>query len=65
MPAIPVVPAVSVVPAISVVPANLATFEDLQSIFGSRGAGSRCQCQRYKLQPGERFAGFPVEVSPS
>ncbi|GAA4425135.1 hypothetical protein GCM10023169_22480 [Georgenia halophila] len=23
--------------------------------------GARCQCQRYKLQPGESFAGFPVE----
>ena len=30
-------------------------------IFGPRGQGSRCQCQRYKLQPRESFASFPVE----
>ena len=44
-----------------IVPANEASFEDLQAIFGRRGQGSRCQCQRYKLQPGESFASFPVE----
>jgi len=47
--------------AIRVVPANEASWEDLQAIFGTRGAASRCQCQRYKLQPREFFAGFPVE----
>jgi hypothetical protein len=41
-----------------VVPANEAGCEDL---FGSRGAGFRCQCQRYKLAPRESFASFPVE----
>ena len=46
---------------ISIVPANEATWEDLQAIFGTRGQGARCQCQRYKLRPGEHFAGFPVE----
>jgi len=44
-----------------IVPANQATFEDLQAILGERGQGSRCQCQRYKLQPGEAFGSFPVE----
>ena len=44
-----------------IVPANHASFEDLQTILGVRGQGSRCQCQRYKLQPGEAFASFPVE----
>ena len=44
-----------------IVPANEASFEDLQAIFGTRGQGSRCQCQRYKLQPLESFASFPVE----
>lgn len=42
-------------------PANEATCEDLQAVFGTRGQGYRCQCQRYKLRPGERFAGFPIE----
>ena len=44
-----------------VVPANEASCEDLQSIFGQRGAGAYCQCQRYKLQPKEAFSKFPVE----
>ena len=47
--------------AISVVPANRASWDDLQTVFGARGPGARCQCQRYKLRPRERFAGFPVE----
>ena len=44
-----------------VVPANQATWEDLQKIFGTRGAGYRCQCQRYKLAPKESFGSIPVE----
>ncbi len=48
-------------PAISVVPANEASWEDLQTVFGRRGAASRCQCQRYKLRPRESFASFPAE----
>jgi GNAT superfamily N-acetyltransferase len=48
-------------PAISIVPANEASFEDLQTIFGTRGEASRCQCQRYKLRPREAFRSFPVE----
>ena len=47
--------------AISVVPANQASWDDLQTIFGTRGVASRCQCQRYKLRPRESFASFPVE----
>ncbi|MGH3332748.1 MAG: hypothetical protein ACRDPJ_15725 [Nocardioidaceae bacterium] len=46
---------------ISVVPANEASWEDLETVFGSRGQASRCQCQRYKLQPRESFASFPSE----
>ncbi|HZC72879.1 MAG TPA: GNAT family N-acetyltransferase [Jatrophihabitans sp.] len=38
--------------AISVVPANNATWDDLQTIFGSRGAPAKCQCQRIKLGDG-------------
>ena len=46
---------------ISVVPVNQASCEDLQAIFGNRGPASRCQCQRYKLQPKEAFGNFPAE----
>jgi len=48
-------------PGISVVPANEASWEDLQTVFGTRGQGSRCQCQRYKLRPRESFASLPAE----
>jgi len=48
-------------PVISVVPANEASWDDLQTIFGTRGEASRCQCQRYKLRPRESFRSFPVE----
>ncbi len=41
--------------------ANEAGWEDLQTVFGVRGQGSRCQCQRYKLQPRESFGSVPVE----
>jgi hypothetical protein len=47
--------------AISVVPANEASWEDLQAVLGARGDPFRCQCQRYKMQPGEAWASFPVE----
>ena len=47
--------------AISVVPANEASWEDLQAVFGTRGAAPRCQCQRYKLRPREAFRSFPAE----
>ena len=46
---------------ISIVPANQASWDDLQTVFGTRGPAARCQCQRYKLGPRESFAGFPVE----
>jgi GNAT superfamily N-acetyltransferase len=48
-------------PAISVAPANEASWEDLQAIFGTRGAASMCWCQRYKLAPRESFRSFPAE----
>lgn len=47
--------------SISVVPANEAGCDDLQRVFGTRGAASLCQCQRYKLRPREAFRSFPVE----
>ncbi|HEX2321652.1 MAG TPA: GNAT family N-acetyltransferase [Streptosporangiaceae bacterium] len=46
---------------ISVMPANMVSWEDLQMIFGSRGAAAGCQCQRYKLAPRESFRSIPVE----
>jgi GNAT superfamily N-acetyltransferase len=46
---------------VTVVPASEATWEDLQTVFGSRGGAATCQCQRFKLQPGEAFSKFPVE----
>lgn len=44
-----------------IVPANQAACEDLQTIFGSRGTGHVCQCQRYKLAPRESFGSVPRE----
>ena len=46
---------------VRVVPANEASWEDLQAVFGHRGAASRCWCQRFKLSPGESFGNTPVE----
>jgi GNAT superfamily N-acetyltransferase len=48
-------------PALSIVPANRAGCEDLETLFGTRGAAFTCQCQRYKLRPREAFRSFPVE----
>ena len=46
---------------VSVVPANEATWEELQSVLGTRGPASGCQCQRFKLARRESFGSFPVE----
>jgi GNAT superfamily N-acetyltransferase len=46
---------------LSVVPANEASWEDLQTVFGTRGQACRCQCQRYKLRRRESFRSFPAE----
>jgi GNAT superfamily N-acetyltransferase len=46
---------------IRVVPANEARWDDLQTVFGERGAARSCQCQRYKLAPREAFSKFPAE----
>jgi GNAT superfamily N-acetyltransferase len=48
-------------PGLTIIPANEARWEDLQAVFGTRGAAANCQCQRYKLRPREAFAKFPVE----
>jgi hypothetical protein len=36
--------------AISVVPANEASWDDLRTVFGTRGDASRCQCQWFKIR---------------
>jgi ribosomal protein S18 acetylase RimI-like enzyme len=46
---------------LTIVPANKARCDDLQTVFGPRGAAAFCQCQRYKLRPKEAFRKFPVE----
>ena len=43
------------------VPANEAPWDDLQSVFGTRGEAANCQCQRYKLERREAFSRFPAE----
>ncbi len=48
-------------PSLVVVPANEASWDDLLIVLGERGQASRCQCQRYKLQPSESFASSPTE----
>ena len=47
---------------ISVIAANEAPCGDLHTVLGKRGPASRCQCQRYKLEPGESFAAVPAET---
>jgi GNAT superfamily N-acetyltransferase len=46
---------------LTIVPANQACWEDLRAVLGSRGDPSRCQCQRYKMQPGESWASVGAE----
>jgi GNAT superfamily N-acetyltransferase len=46
---------------VRVLPADRVDFRDLQLVLGARGQASRCQCQRYRLAPGESFAGTAVE----
>ena len=36
-------------------PANEAAWDELRAVFGTRGQGAVCWCQRYKLAPGEAF----------
>jgi GNAT superfamily N-acetyltransferase len=48
-------------PELTIVAANEAIWEDIQAVFGARGDPSRCQCQRYKMQPGESWASVGAE----
>jgi GNAT superfamily N-acetyltransferase len=47
--------------SLEIVPANKAACEDLQTVFGRRGSAAVCQCQRFKLAPGEAFKSYPAE----
>ena len=47
--------------SIAIVPANEAAWEDLQAVLGARGDPSRCQCQRYKMQPRESWRSVGAE----
>lgn len=44
-----------------VVPANRVSLDDIQTVFGEGGPAAHCQCQRYRLGPGESFGKQPVE----
>jgi GNAT superfamily N-acetyltransferase len=46
---------------LTIVPANEASWEDLQAVFGERGDPSRCQCQRFRMLPGESWASVGRE----
>jgi GNAT superfamily N-acetyltransferase len=48
-------------PPVTIVPANEVSWKDLQAVFGTRGAPSRCWCQRYKMQPRESWASVGAE----
>jgi GNAT superfamily N-acetyltransferase len=45
---------------VAVVPANEASWDDLQTVLGTRGDPSRCQCQGYKIRDME-WRSVPVE----
>jgi GNAT superfamily N-acetyltransferase len=47
--------------ALTVVPANEARWDDVQAVFGTRGDPPRCQCQRFKMRPGESWASVGAE----
>jgi GNAT superfamily N-acetyltransferase len=47
--------------SIRVVPANEAGWADIATVFGTRGVGAVCWCQRYKLAPREAFKHHPPE----
>jgi len=46
---------------VTAIPADEASWEDLQAVFGTRGAPSSCHCQRYKMSRGESWASVGAE----
>jgi len=53
---------VGTAPDVTIVAANEASWDDLDAVFGTRGDPSRCNCQRYKMQPGESWASVGAEA---
>jgi GNAT superfamily N-acetyltransferase len=45
---------------VTVVPANEATWEDIQTVFGTRGDAATCQCQYFKIRDKD-WSSYPVE----
>jgi GNAT superfamily N-acetyltransferase len=45
-----------------IVPTDEVEWDDVAAVLGDRGPGSRCWCQRYKLFPGESWAGRGPDV---
>ena len=52
---------IATTPKVTIIPANEASWEDLQTVLGTRGDPPRCQCQRYRMQPGESWASVGAE----
>lgn len=48
-------------PTVTVVPADPAGWDDIQTVFGSRGQAHRCQCTRIRLGDHDWFASVPDE----
>lgn len=46
---------------LTVRPANEASWEDLETVLGSRGDPSRCWCQRFRMRPKESWASVGAE----
>ncbi|MGP5217938.1 GNAT family N-acetyltransferase [Arthrobacter rhombi] len=40
---------------------DVASWDEVQTVFGDRGMASRCQCQRYRLEPGESLDAVPAD----
>ncbi len=48
-------------PEVNTRPANAVPWDHLRAVLGTRGDPSRCQCQRYKMQPKESWASVGAE----
>jgi len=46
---------------LTIIPANEASWEDLEAVFGTRGAASSCHCQRYKMRFRESWASVGAD----
>lgn len=46
---------------VRILPADVALWHDVQTVFGRCGMASRCQCQRYRLEPGEALDAVPAD----